>query len=97
VTVIWGGRKRSFAAQTSQWADVMWRTGGVSWRGHMWVVREPRQALPSEDVATFVENMSARFRVRFVTDDPTLLAVLYTLRVQRPDLPLDIVDVPLPP
>jgi hypothetical protein len=97
VTVIWGGRKRSFAAQTSQWADVMWRTGSVSWRGHMWVAREPREALPTNDVATFVVAMSMRFRVRFVTDDPGLLADLRGLREQRPDLRLDIVDVPLPP
>jgi hypothetical protein len=97
VTVIWGGRRRSYAAQTSQWADVMWRTGAVSWRGHMWVAGQPQRALPSDEVVTFVEMTSVHYRVRFVTDDPTLLAVLRVLREQRPDLPLEIVDVPLPP
>jgi hypothetical protein len=97
VTVIWGGRRRSYAAQTSQWADVMWRTGAVSWRGHMWAATQPQRGLPPEEVRAFVERMAVRYRVRFVTDDVSLLATLYELRWQRPDLPLDIVDVPLPP
>ncbi|HKT01790.1 MAG TPA: hypothetical protein VJT31_19870, partial [Rugosimonospora sp.] len=96
VTVVWGGRPREYAAQTTQWTNVLWRTEAVAWRGHMWVSGEPLTGtLAAGDIVDFVRD-SAPYRVRFVTDNPRLLATLGELRRERPDLPLDVVDLPLP-
>jgi hypothetical protein len=96
VTVIWGGRPYAYGAQTSHWANVLWRTNGVSWRGQLWVAYQPTTgALPVAEIEKFVRQ-SAPYRVRFVTDNQALVASIQALRGQHPELPLEVVDIPLP-
>ncbi|MBO0871579.1 MAG: hypothetical protein J2P15_23755, partial [Micromonosporaceae bacterium] len=96
ITVIWGNRPYAYGAQTSQWANVLWRTNGVSWRGQLWIAYEPVQGvLPVADIEKFVRQ-SAPYRVRFVTDDARLTASIQQLRGLHPELPIEVVHIPLP-
>jgi hypothetical protein len=95
VTIVWGAKPDEYAAQTTQWANVLQRTAGASAGGQNWVAFQPYGG-PLAEQAVVAMVAGAGRPVRFVTNDSRLVATIAQIHQDRPDLRVEVVVMDLP-
>jgi hypothetical protein len=87
VTLVWPGR--GVPAHATHWSNVLLRDHGHGWQAQMWV-----------GTGRSLEQLfdASPYRVRVVTDNPSVVTEITSILARRPDLrsKVEIVSLPLP-